>query len=87
LVGLFGSYLAAQFLLTDDWNLLGVFVIGIIGAGVAVRILNNRRHGLYILYFCQDICGEGVRYIQRVASGQRTFVQAKPAYQWNSGDA
>ncbi len=31
-------------------------MIGIIGTVVAVRILNNWRHGLYISYCCQGIC-------------------------------
>jgi hypothetical protein len=50
LFGLFGAYLAAQFILTDDWKPIGLFVVGIVGAAVALRILNNWRQGLYIFF-------------------------------------
>jgi hypothetical protein len=40
----------SQFVLTDDWKSLGFIVIGIVGLALAVRILNNWRHGLYIFF-------------------------------------
>jgi hypothetical protein len=40
----------SQFLLTSDWNRLGLIIICIGGLAFAIRILNNWRQGLYIFF-------------------------------------
>src|SRR6266480_1302532 len=49
-VGLLGAYGVSEFLVANDWTGLGFIVIGIAGLALAVKILNNWRHGLYIFF-------------------------------------
>lgn len=47
---LLAAFEISQFVLANDWNALGLIVIGIAGLAFAIRILNNWRQGLYIFF-------------------------------------
>jgi hypothetical protein len=47
---LLAAFEISQFVLENDWNGLGLIVIGIAGLAFAIRILNNWRQGLYIFF-------------------------------------
>ena len=47
---LLAAFEISQFVLENDWNALGLIVIGIAGLAFAIRILNNWRQGLYIFF-------------------------------------
>ena len=47
---LLAAFEISQFVLENDWNSLGLIVIGIAGLAFAIRILNNWRQGLYIFF-------------------------------------
>ncbi len=47
---LLAAFQISQFVLDNDWNGLGLIVIGILGLAFAIRILNNWRQGLYIFF-------------------------------------
>ena len=47
---LLAAFEISQFVTENDWNALGLIVIGIAGLAFAIRILNNWRQGLYIFF-------------------------------------
>lgn len=47
---LFAAYEISQLVLADDLTSLGIIVMALVGAAVAIRVLNNWRDGLYIFF-------------------------------------